>query len=39
VTLINRNKTRPDFLQGRVEQLIGDLNGDMSALKAASSTS
>jgi 2'-hydroxyisoflavone reductase len=32
VTLINRNKTRPDFFKGRVEQLIGDLNGDMSAL-------
>jgi 2'-hydroxyisoflavone reductase len=33
VTLINRNKTRPDFFKGRVEQLIGDLNGDVSALK------
>lgn len=33
VTLINRNKTRPDFFKGRVEQLIGDLGGDMSALK------
>jgi len=33
VTLINRNRTRPDFFKGRVEQLIGDLNGDMSALK------
>jgi 2'-hydroxyisoflavone reductase len=33
VTLINRNKTRPDFFKGRVEQLIGDFNGDMSALK------
>ena len=33
VTLINRNKTRPDFFKGRVDQLIGDLNGDMSALK------
>jgi 2'-hydroxyisoflavone reductase len=32
VTLINRNKTRPDFFKGRVEQLIGDMNGDMSAL-------
>ena len=32
VTLINRNKTRPDFFKGRVDQLIGDLNGDMSAL-------
>ena len=25
VTLINRNKTRPDFFKGRVDQLIGDL--------------
>ncbi len=33
VTLMNRNKTRPDFFKGRVEQLIGDFNGDMSALK------
>jgi 2'-hydroxyisoflavone reductase len=33
VTLINRNKTRPDFFKGRVDQLIGDLNADMSALK------
>ncbi len=33
VTLINRNKTRPDFFKGRVEQLIGDMNGDMSALQ------
>jgi 2'-hydroxyisoflavone reductase len=33
VTLINRNKTRPDFFKGRVEQLIGDMNADMSALK------
>src|ERR1043165_7080241 len=33
VTTINRNKTRPDFFKGRVEQLIGDLSGDMSALK------
>jgi 2'-hydroxyisoflavone reductase len=33
VTLINRNKTRPDFFKGRVEQLVGDLNADMSALK------
>src|SRR5215217_7653692 len=32
VTLLNRNKTRPDFFKGRVEQLIGDLNGDVSAL-------
>lgn len=33
VTLINRNKTRPDFFKGKVQQLTGDLNGDMSALK------
>jgi 2'-hydroxyisoflavone reductase len=33
VTLLNRNKTRPDFFKGRVEQLIGDLNADVSALK------
>jgi 2'-hydroxyisoflavone reductase len=33
VTLINRNRTRPDFFKGRVEQLTGDLNGDVSELK------
>ena len=33
VTLLNRNKTRPDFFKGRVEQLLGDLNADVSALK------
>jgi len=34
VTLFNRNKTRPDFFQGRVaEELIGDLNNDTSALQ------
>ena len=33
VTLLNRNKTRPDFFKGRVEQLVGDLNADVSALK------
>lgn len=32
VTLFNRNRTRPDFFKGRVEQLIGDLGGDVSAL-------
>ena len=36
VTLFNRNKTRPDFFKGRVEQLIGDLNTDVSALKGKS---
>jgi 2'-hydroxyisoflavone reductase len=35
VTVLNRNKTRPDFFKGKaeVEQLIGDLSGDVSALK------
>ena len=33
VTLFNRNRTRPDFFKGKVEQLIGDLSGDVSALK------
>ena len=34
VTTINRNRTRPDFFKGQqVEQLVGDLNADMSALK------
>jgi len=33
VTLFNRNRTRPDFFKGKVEQLIGDLNDDVSALK------
>ncbi len=33
VTLLNRNKTRPDFFKGKVDQLIGDLNDDVSALK------
>jgi 2'-hydroxyisoflavone reductase len=32
VTLLNRNKRRPDFFKGRVDQLVGDLNGDVSAL-------
>ena len=32
VTLFNRNRTRPDFFKGRVDQLIGDLGGDVSAL-------
>ena len=36
VTLLNRNKTRPDLFKGSVEQLIGDLNGDVSALKGQS---
>jgi 2'-hydroxyisoflavone reductase len=35
VTVINRNRTRPDFFKGKteVEQLVGDLGADMSALK------
>jgi 2'-hydroxyisoflavone reductase len=33
VTLFNRNKTRPDMFKGRVDQLIGDLGADTSALK------
>jgi 2'-hydroxyisoflavone reductase len=33
VTIFNRNRTRPDFFKGRVEQLIGDLNNDVSALQ------
>jgi 2'-hydroxyisoflavone reductase len=35
VTVINRNRRRPDFFKGKteVEQLIGDLDADMSALK------
>lgn len=33
VTLLNRNKTRPDFFKGRVQQLVGDLNDDVSALE------
>jgi 2'-hydroxyisoflavone reductase len=36
VTLFNRNRTRPDFFKGRVEQLIGDLSGDVSALAGKS---
>jgi 2'-hydroxyisoflavone reductase len=33
ITLLNRNKTRPDFFKGKVDHLIGDLNDDVSALK------
>jgi 2'-hydroxyisoflavone reductase len=32
VTLLNRN-TRPGMFEGQVTQLVGDLNGDVSALK------
>lgn len=33
VTLFNRNRTRPDFFKGKVDQVIGDLGGDASALR------
>src|SRR5688572_689822 len=33
VTLFNRNRTRPDMFKGKVEQLIGDLSADTSALR------
>jgi 2'-hydroxyisoflavone reductase len=33
VTLLNRNRTRPDMFKGKVEQLVGDLGADVSALK------
>lgn len=37
VTLFNRNKTRPGFFHGKVaEELVGDLNGDTSALEGRS---
>jgi 2'-hydroxyisoflavone reductase len=36
VTLLNRNQTRPDLFKGQVEQLIGDLNADVSALAGKS---
>lgn len=32
VTLFNRNRTRPDLFKGKVDQLIGDLGADTSAL-------
>ena len=32
VTLLNRNRRRPDFFKGRVDQLVGDLSADVSAL-------
>jgi 2'-hydroxyisoflavone reductase len=32
VTLFNRNRTRPDMFKGKVEQLIGDLGADTTAL-------
>ncbi|MCC6319413.1 MAG: NAD-dependent epimerase/dehydratase family protein [Gemmatimonadaceae bacterium] len=33
ITLFNRNRTRPDFFKGKVDQLLGDLSGDASALR------
>jgi len=33
VTLFNRNKTRPDMFKGKVDQLIGDLNDNTTALQ------
>jgi 2'-hydroxyisoflavone reductase len=36
VTLFNRNKTRPDMFKGKVQELIGDLNTDTSALAGKS---
>lgn len=34
VTLFNRNRTRPGMFKGKVaEELVGDLSGDVSALK------
>jgi 2'-hydroxyisoflavone reductase len=33
VTLFNRNRTRPDFFKGKVEQLLGDLNDNVESLK------
>jgi 2'-hydroxyisoflavone reductase len=36
VTLLNRNKRRPDLFKGRVDQLVGDLSADISVLKGRS---
>lgn len=36
VTLLNRNKRRPDLFKGRIDQLVGDLNADVSVLKGRS---
>ena len=32
VTMLNRNRRRPDLFKGKVEMIVGDLNGDVSAL-------
>lgn len=36
VTLLNRNKRRPDLFKGSVDQLVGDLGADVSVLKGRS---
>ena len=36
VTLLNRNKRRPDLFKGSVDQLVGDLSADVSVLKGRS---
>ena len=36
VTLLNRNRHSPDLFKGKVEQLVGDLNSDVSALQGKS---
>jgi 2'-hydroxyisoflavone reductase len=36
VTLLNRNRTRPDLFKGKVDQLTGDLGADVSALAGKS---
>jgi 2'-hydroxyisoflavone reductase len=36
VTLLNRNKRRPDLFKGRIDQLVGDLGADVSVLKGRS---
>jgi nucleoside-diphosphate-sugar epimerase len=36
LTLLNRNKRRPDLFKGSVEQLVGDLSADVSVLKGRS---
>ncbi|MCC6653051.1 MAG: NAD-dependent epimerase/dehydratase family protein [Candidatus Eisenbacteria bacterium] len=36
VTLLNRNKRRPDLFKDRVDMLVGDLNADVSVLKGRS---
>src|SRR5581483_10544418 len=36
LTLLNRNTHSPNAFKGKVEQLVGDLNADVSALKGRS---